>query len=340
MRLKRGIALACLPLLLAATTDAPPTANWPRPALDAPKGVDQRLLDIGLSDLGAVAVGEQGLILHSADGGAWQQAASPVDAMLTRVRFLDAQRGFALGHDAVILETVDGGSQWSLRHHDTTARALHDLIVLGPRHLLAVGGYGTMLESRDDGRSWHALDNALVDLGMHLNRVLRTRSGTLLVVGERGLAARSANNGASWEVLDFPYAGSLFGAVVQGERVWVHGMRGRVYTTDALERCATTPADTWDPYERTTQAQPELVAATGWRELATPTQESLFGAVFVDRALLLLGVNGVALQLPLAGGAIEVLGNTADETLNAGVAWNGHVWAVGRRGLARLAPAP
>src|SRR5438445_4258963 len=87
------------------------------PALPAAKAVHGRLLDIAVAGDRAVAVGQQGVILTSADGKSWEQRPSPVSAMLTRVRFVDPHVGRALGYDATILQTQDGGANWTLRHH-------------------------------------------------------------------------------------------------------------------------------------------------------------------------------------------------------------------------------
>jgi photosystem II stability/assembly factor-like uncharacterized protein len=60
-----------------------------------------------------VAVGEYGHILFSDDGGkSWSQAQVPVQTALTSVVFVSDKKGWAAGHDAVILATEDGGETW------------------------------------------------------------------------------------------------------------------------------------------------------------------------------------------------------------------------------------
>ena len=57
-----------------------------------------------------VAVGQRGHVVLSDDGGQrWTQATVPVSSDLTAVRFVDAQVGYATGHDGVVLGTRDGG---------------------------------------------------------------------------------------------------------------------------------------------------------------------------------------------------------------------------------------
>src|SRR5450755_3323347 len=63
-----------------------------------------------------VAVGDRGYIVVSDDQGkSWRRAKAPAAPLLTAVDFLDGQLGIAVGHDAVILTTGDGGETWSLR---------------------------------------------------------------------------------------------------------------------------------------------------------------------------------------------------------------------------------
>ena len=42
---------------------------------------------------------------------------SPTREMLTAVNFIDSQRGWAVGHDGLILASTDGGISWSLQYN-------------------------------------------------------------------------------------------------------------------------------------------------------------------------------------------------------------------------------
>ncbi|MGQ0621280.1 MAG: WD40/YVTN/BNR-like repeat-containing protein [Panacagrimonas sp.] len=320
-----------------------PAIQHPQPALTAPKAAHNRLLDIAVAGSHLVAVGEQGVILTSEDGKTWQQARSPVGVMLTRLRFTDAQTGWALGYDASILKTVDGGSSWTLQHYDAAARALYDLVFLDAQHGLAVGAYGSYLETTDGGASWTARESALSALGMHFNSILKLGDGSLFIAGERGLMARSSDAGATWQVLDFPYGGSLFGALPLGERgVTVYGMRGKVFDTPDVAARAVPLKDigSWDPYARENIEDPARIAALGWRRLDNPVQESLFGALPVATGALLVGVNGSVATLDSAAGVLTALKTPAAETLSRVVAFKGRLIGVGRRGVQDLGAAP
>jgi len=60
-----------------------------------------------------VAVGDRGHIVFSDDNGAsWTQADVPVSMLLTAVCFPSSQKGWAVGHEGVVLHTADNGKTW------------------------------------------------------------------------------------------------------------------------------------------------------------------------------------------------------------------------------------
>ena len=135
------------------------------PALTAPKASAHRLIDVTRAGDAMLAVGQQGVILRSDDGRTWQQVASPVSTMLTRVIFTDAQHGWVLGYEDTLLHSDDGGRSWTLRHRDREGRALYDLVFLDSQRGLAVGAYGTVLTTADGGHSWQQDSTVLGELG-------------------------------------------------------------------------------------------------------------------------------------------------------------------------------
>jgi photosystem II stability/assembly factor-like uncharacterized protein len=137
----------------AAETPAAP-AEKALPALRAPLATRDRLLSLAQAGARVVGVGQQGVIVHTDDGKTWLQAQVPVSSMLTAVRFRDAQHVWAVGYDATILESTDGGRNWSLRHWDAAARMLYDILFLDAQRGIAVGGYGSYLTTADVGKTW------------------------------------------------------------------------------------------------------------------------------------------------------------------------------------------
>ncbi|UTW10117.1 WD40/YVTN/BNR-like repeat-containing protein [Marinobacterium rhizophilum] len=121
--------LLCLLLGCSLFTSAASAAT-PFDRLQVPAQVTQRatqslLLDIARAGERLVAVGEQGLVLLSDDGGdSWRQAAVPVSVLLTAVEFVDARHGWAVGHDGTVLHSADGGASWRLQLDGNRINAL------------------------------------------------------------------------------------------------------------------------------------------------------------------------------------------------------------------------
>jgi photosystem II stability/assembly factor-like uncharacterized protein len=123
------IAIACL-LLTAASQASAPEYSVIMPL--APKSL---LLDIAAAGDRLVTVGERGHILYSDDNGNyWQQARVPTTQMLTCVFFVDAQRGWAAGHDGLILVSIDSGENWRIQRDGLTVQYQTNLALREAAH--------------------------------------------------------------------------------------------------------------------------------------------------------------------------------------------------------------
>jgi photosystem II stability/assembly factor-like uncharacterized protein len=242
------------PLKIVAAAFALAIALLVPSALVAAETVAPRmlLLDGAVVGTDIVAVGERGTILRSTDNArTWQRAASPADATLTGVAFApDARHGWAVGHDALILATTDGGQSWTkqlegknfsgaapMPRGGSSAPTLEDsfldVAALDAQHAIAVGAYGLCMTTDDGGRSWTR--KKVLDEDYHLNRITVADADTLYLAGEHGTLLRSTDRGATWRPIAAPYDGSFYGVLPLDRRTLVaHGLRGRVYrSTDA-----------------------------------------------------------------------------------------------------------
>jgi photosystem II stability/assembly factor-like uncharacterized protein len=237
-------SLATLPLQAALATAGDLLA--PQPALMAPLASHSMLLDIAEAGDHLVAVGERGHILLSDDGSSWRQVDDPVNVMLTAVSFPDADNGWAVGHDATILHSADGGRSWTLQNFQPDlGQPLLDVYFSDAHTGYAVGAFGLMMQTLDGGRRWDVITPpAVVDDGFHLNAITRLNDGRLLIVGEMGLLAVGSADG-EWQKVESPYAGSLYAAEALGERgVVIVGMRGNAYRIDDLNNGGWVKIDT------------------------------------------------------------------------------------------------
>lgn len=200
------------------------------------------LLDGVVAGNTTIAVGERGTILRSIDSArTWQAAAVPATATLTGVSFAaDARQGWAVGHDALILATTDGGLTWRKQWQgENLSDSFLDVLALDEKHVIAVGAFGLYLSTADGGHTW--TQRRLLDDDYHLNRLTRGPTGTLYLAGEHGTLLRSRDRGATWTPIDSPYDGSFYGILPLGERALLaYGLRGRLYHS-------TDDGDSWRP---------------------------------------------------------------------------------------------
>lgn len=223
---RRG-ALAGLALGLAAppgalALDQRSTFMPATPALHAERTA---LLGVTQAAGRIVAVGTHGVILLSDDfGQSWRQAHDvPTQATLTAVTFTGPQKGFAVGHDRVILKTEDGGERWTMRYVDIERGGpLLSVTFTDGKRGLAMGGFGVVLESTDGGWRWRerSLRRGEVD-DLSLNKVL-TSGGSVYVAADHGRVYRqSAESGgfvpyqapteaAFWDALATPDGALVF----------------------------------------------------------------------------------------------------------------------------------
>ena len=269
------VGAALVILAICAQAPAAEAPAKPMAAELAPMAERSLLTRIVRAGSRLVAVGSRGHILLSDDGREWRQVAAPVNGLLTSVSFVDERRGWAVGHDAAILHTADGGTTWTLQlFRPEWNQALLDVLFLDARHGFAVGAYGLFLETRDGGVSWLQIEAPIVEEKLHFNALLRLGDGGLLVIGEEGMLALSDDQGATWQRLVSPYESSLFAALPTGEHgVLLGGLRGNLYRSE-------------DP------------RAGQWTRIDLGTPQSVFGlASMPDGSIAIAGLNAMLIQL-------------------------------------------
>jgi photosystem II stability/assembly factor-like uncharacterized protein len=207
-----------------------------------PPGTMKRLLLVDGVRVGSriVAVGDHGYVVLSDDEGArWRRAAAPESPLLTAVFFVDGKHGWAVGHDATILATADGGETWTRQFSaPSEQRPLLDVLFLDAAHGIAVGAYGAYYETADGGRTWSA--RKIIAEDRHFNAIVRVKDERLLIIGEAGTLLVSRDAGRTWAAVASPYKGSLFGGLVADDgSVLAFGLRGRIFrSSDGAETWA------------------------------------------------------------------------------------------------------
>ena len=310
-----NFGLALIGLMLAAVA----WSYGPRPLPHLPESrlrIETQLVnDAQPAGKGWLAVGDAGLAFRSADRGMhWDVVTTPVHATLTRLRAASASHLYAVGHDAVVLETRDAGLHWTLLNNQPEKETpLMDLLALDDQHLFAVGAYGLFMESTDGGANWQT--RKILPEDRHLNAIRRLPDQRILVVGEAGTVLVSADQGSTFTALPVTYKGSWFGAEPQADgRTLIFGMRGHLAE----------------------------LAAGGMtlKEVDSLTTASLFGArTLADGRVALAGQGGTVLLVPPAEGPLQLLQSPGQRMNTALLEIDHALIALGEKGYTRL-PLP
>jgi len=257
-------------LLLTTFLGAPMMAAPEEGATPSRLAAKRLLLDAADAGSRLVAVGERGHVVLSDDRGAsWRQARSvPTRKTLTGVSFVDERFGWAVGHDAVVIHTEDGGESWVLQHAAPELEApLLSVWFESPSEGIAVGAFGMRFETSDGGRTWRRADDGSED--RHLNDVF-VAAGVGFAAAEAGSAYRSTDG--VWTRLALPYAGSLWGGLALDDgAILIFGMGGHVFRSEDL--------------------------GLHWSEVHTGTDQSLIGAAQLGGGRVhLVGLGGTLLS--------------------------------------------
>ena len=291
--------------------EAPAAPVKPKPAEVMPLASKGLLLDIVNTGERLIAVGDHGDIVASVNGDTWAQADVPVRAPLTAVYFVDPKNGWAVGHDATIVHTTDGGRTWTIQNFQPELeKPLLDVYFLDNQHGFAVGAYGMLKETLDGGQSWNDVKNAISEGELHLNSIIRLGNGELLIAGEQGTLGLSADQGKTWSKLTSPYEASLFGALSIGDKgAMIYGLRGNIFVS-------------------------QDVRAGKWTKVETGNVSSMFGGTkLADGRLALVGLNGVIWLTDANGGNIKRVTGTVGTTQSGVVAFKGGLLMVGESGV-------
>jgi len=179
------------------------------PAVKSERASGSILLDVTRAGDRLVVVGERGHILFSDDNGStWLQASVPVSVTLTAVHFPSKEKGWVVGHDGVVLHTVDGGENWELQ---LDGMKVNELLV--KQYEKQVIDKRAELESIDDSKKEDVsieLENitySLEDTQIAIeNNALKSfmdvwfaDEQTGFVIGSYGIMFQTEDGGRSWE---------------------------------------------------------------------------------------------------------------------------------------------
>jgi photosystem II stability/assembly factor-like uncharacterized protein len=315
----RNVLLLCLSamIILAAASLLPasPVQNQndllAQPAERSGRAATSMLLDVENAGKRLVAVGERGHIVYSDDNGTtWNQAAVPVSVTLTAVCFPTPEKGWATGHDGVVLHTADGGKTW-VKQLDGSR--INNLVLEQVKHLMeGAAGQKQKLE-----RLQFFYNDARKGLEEGPSRPLMAlwfrndREG--IVVGSFGMILHTSDGGETWKPIldriDNPDGLHYYGIVRAGKALFIAGEAGMLFRSD--------------DYGET------------WKKLESPYQGSFFGIAgnTAGNDVVAFGLRGTVVLSNDGGRTWKTATSPTGATLSAGrYLSDGSLWLAGYDG--------
>lgn len=262
-------------LLSTVTWATPLADRLERPSRLTAKAQQAPLLDVQPLADRLVMVGADGHILVRKADGRVDQAKVPVDLLLTAVHFVDDQFGWAVGHDGVVLHSDDGGASWTRQLEGRTinalilewaqgeverlqaastadeqaleiarftlddisagaeagpSRPLLDVWFRNAREGWVVGAYGTVLHTTDGGSTWAYVAGLDNPDRLHLNTIVGLANGDLLIAGEGGRLYRQS--AGQWQPAQVLTPASLYKLIqLRDGQVLAMGFGGALFSS-------------------------------------------------------------------------------------------------------------
>jgi len=317
----RNVLLLCLTalILLVAASHLPaaPALLQSRndllsqPSEKSGKAASSMLLDVANAGKRLVAVGERGHIIYSDNNGTtWNQATVPVSVTLTAVSFPTPEKGWAAGHDGVVLHTIDGGKTW-VKQLDGSR--INELVLAQVKRLMeSASGQKQKLE-----RLQFFYNDAKKGLEEGPSRPLMAlwfrndREG--IVVGSFGMILRTSDSGATWKPIldriDNPDGFHYYGIVRGGNALYLAGEAGTLFRSDDL--------------------------GESWKKLESPYQGSFFGIAAnpAGSDIVAFGLRGTIVLSTDRGQTWTLTKSPTEATLSAGrFLSDGSLWLAGYDG--------
>jgi photosystem II stability/assembly factor-like uncharacterized protein len=224
------------------------------------------------------------IVYSDDNGKTWVQAKVPVRSTLLDIDFVNDKQGWAVGHEGVVLHTSDGGDTWELQYdglrygeeglafytklaEENPENELYPIFIgemefaieqgadkpffgvnfYDEKHGHVAGAYGMLLVTFDGGKTWeHRLHNVDNESFNHIfDFSPLPEEGRFFLSGEAGLLLiGDINEEKATRVHSVPWEGSFFATVAASDgAIIMGGLRGRMFRT-------ADEGDTWTVVEK------------------------------------------------------------------------------------------
>ncbi len=295
-------------------------------ATKSAKAAESLLLDVQKLQGGRlVAAGERGHVLYSDDNGnSWVQADVPVIVNIISIYFVNENTGWAVGHDGIVLKSIDGGKSWSRQFDGFMANEQ----TLVQRQEL-VEKLEAELESASESEledveyaleeAQFAMEDAQFDIEGGSTKpfldVWFKDENVGFVVGAYGQIIKTVDGGESWT--------SIADELENPDRFHLNAIKSI------------------QPGHLVIVGEAGLIIRSkdnglNWETLESPYDGSLFGAVSTRQlnGMLVYGLRGNVFRTSDFGDSWENVDVNTEQTLNSGKAFkDGTIMLVGNNGV-------
>ncbi len=208
-------------------------------------GTVRHLQDIAAWDARrAVAVGNNGLVIVTRDGGAsWKKVSTPrseISNKLFKVHVYPGGRAWAVGEMGMILRSDTWGETWQ-RRSDERDLAWNDILFTDTLRGWVVGEFGSIMQTVDGGMTWCAVPSPVqssltaIAFKDRLHGVIAGLSGTILTTIDGGLSWHKVSGQVTQEhLLGLAWDGAEWFSVGTGGVLVRGDSSGRQWRADRL----------------------------------------------------------------------------------------------------------
>lgn len=195
------------------------------------------------------------IVYSDDQGKSWTQASVPVSCDLVSVQFPTPQNGWAVGHDGVVLHSSDGGVNWVKQFDGIAAARLMattysggalseevekisekgadkpflDVSFENETAGFIVGAFNQIYRTTDGGKNWtpwfDRMDNPQ---RLHLYGI-HNIGQDIYITAEQGMVFKLDQQSGRFKSIKTPYTGTYFGIIGKPGALVAFGMRGNAY---------------------------------------------------------------------------------------------------------------
>jgi photosystem II stability/assembly factor-like uncharacterized protein len=195
-------------------------------------------------------------------GKSWKQATVPVSCDLVALHFPSPLQGWAVGHDGVVLHSSDGGATWIKQFDGRAAAKLMESAYSGAAAAASsgtlaeeirkfsdqgadkpfldvwfendntgyiVGAFSLIFRTTDGGKSWVPLYDRIDNPKRFHLYAIRPVGQELYITAEQGTVFRLERGSGRFKAIKTPYSGTFFGITGKPGALIAFGMRGNAY---------------------------------------------------------------------------------------------------------------